>query len=529
MNRCVKIMVLLIFLFISCGRPSFLKKELDTFVINLTSDPAILNPLLAEDAYSSAIISNIYESLLERDKKTLAMKGLLAKGWKVSSDYLTYTFYLRKDVKFHDGKPFSAKDVVFTYNKLMDPKTPNPYQKVYYQDVKSIAAEDDYTIVFKMKKPYFMTLEFLGGFEILPEHIFSKVEDFVQNEYNHHNPIGTGPYLFERWKAREKVTLKRNENYWGQKPEIKRIEYQIIENSAVALQALKKRDLDYLNLTPFQWEKQSKSRSFENHFNKYKYISRGYRYIGYNTRVFPFEDKRVRKALTYLIDREKIRKTILLNLAEITTGPFWIESKQYNKKLLARNYNPAKASEYLKEAGFVDSNKDGVLDKNGKPLEFELMIPSGSSDFYPRFAASIKEDMQKAGVKINVRQIQFQALVDKLNKREFQASMLGWSQGIESDPYQLWHSSQIPKGHNFTQFTTKELDNLIEKARLEFDEEKRNNMYHRVHEILYENQPYTFLYTGYNLLAVNKRFQVEVYPMGVDYHEWKINKDYKME
>ncbi|MDH5720632.1 MAG: peptide-binding protein [Spirochaetia bacterium] len=524
MKKYIAIIGTLTFFFF-CGKPSFLQKKPDTLVLHLSNDPEILNPLLAQDAYSSTVAGKIYEALIERDYETLKLKGLLAESWKVSKDHMKYTFYLRKNVKFHDGAFLTSKDVVFTYNKLMDPNTPNPFSKGYYQDVKSISAPDDYTVVFTMKQPYFMMLELLGGFEILPEHIFSKV-DFVKNEYNHKNPIGTGPFVFEKWNARERISLKQNENYWGKKPEIKKLEYIIIQNGAIAFQALQKRDIDYLNLTPFQWIKQANKKSFDKYFNKFKYISRGYRYLGYNTKRFPFEDKNVRLALTYLIDREKIQKTILYDLAKITTGPFWIESRQYNKKLKPRTYDPAKALELLKKAGFKDTDKDGILDKDGKPLEFEIMIPAGSQDFYERFISVVKEDMRKHGVQINARSIEFQAMVAKLNKRDFHAAMLGWSQGIESDPYQLWHSSNIKAGHNFTSFADKELDDLIERARLEFNEEKRNKMYHRVHEILYENQPYTFLYSGYNLASVHKRFQAKVYPMGLDFHEWKIDYNF---
>jgi peptide/nickel transport system substrate-binding protein len=510
-----------VFIIILTGCSRTFHKEPETLALHLHTDPITLNPVLAEDAYSATIISHVYETLLERDNVTLDMKGLLATHWTISPDNLVFTFYLRQGVKFHDGRPFTAKDVVFTYQKTMDEKTPNPQKKVYYQDVLSATAPNDFTVIFVMKKPYYKSLEFLGGMEIIPEHIFGKLDNFVINDYNLKNPVGTGPYRFTSWKTREKVVLTRNENYWGHLPRIKKIEYKIIEEDSVALQALKKQDLDMNNLNSFQWVRQTNSEKFNKVFNKIKYLATSYNYIGYNTRKAPFNDKRVREAMTYLVNREKVRQTIMNNLAEITTGNFWINSKQYNHDLKPHEFNPEKAMQLLKSAGYKE-NHDGFLEKDGKPLTFELMVPSGA-EFYRKFTPVFKEELGKYGIVVNIRQIQFQALIEKVNKRDFEAMMLGWSMDIENDPYQLWHSSQIEKGHNFTGFTTPELDYLIEKARLEFNVDIRNRYYHRIHEILHENQPYTFLFTGYNLVALQKRFQnVNVYKTGLDFREWII-------
>lgn len=493
-----------------------------TINFHLQNDPINLNPVLSEDAYSARVISYIYESLLERDNTTLELKGLLAERWTVSANNMVITFFLRHGVQFQDGVAFTARDVLFTYNKTMDESTPNPQKKVYYNDVQSVYAPNDYTVVFVMKKPYYKSLEYLGSMEIIPEHIFSKVDNFVLNDHNMKSPVGTGPYKLLLWKNREKLILARNETYWGKLPQIKKIVYKIIEDDSVALQALKKRDLDIDNLLPFQWMRQTESEKFNHTFQKIKYLATSYYYIGYNTRKFPFDDKRVRVAMTYLIDREKIKKSIYYDLAEITTGSFWINSKQYNPDLKPRKFDPQKAAALLTEAGFHDSDNDGILDKNGKKLSFELLIAASSVQAL-RITPIIKEEMARYGVEMNIRQIQFQALVEKANKRDFEALMLGWSMDIENDPYQLWHSSQIPKGHNFPGFSTPEMDYIIERARMEFNPKVRNALYHRFHEILYENQPYTFLFTPYNLVTLHRRFKnVTVYKAGLDLREWTI-------
>lgn len=507
-------------------RPAVLQKDFSVLQRILGADPISLNPLLSIDSYSNLINSHIYEPLLERDRETLEWKPWLAKDWNVSADKKTYTFYLRDDVFFTDGHPLTAHDVKFTFEKLMDPNTPNPSLKGYYQDVASVEIKNDYEIVFKMARINFLSLTSLADLQIIPKHIFANVENFVTDEHNLSNPIGTGPYIFEEWKQGYHLYLKQNPNYWGKPPTIKRIEYKILKNDSVALQLLKKEELDILSLRPFQWTRQTDSKKFHARFNKIKYLSRGFRYIGYNTRKFPFQDKRTRKAMAHALDLKKINKGILENLAEITTGNFWINSPQYNKALPMLEFNLTKAKQLLQEAGFRDSDNDGWLDQNGKKFSFDLLIPAGI-EFYEKFSGVFKEELEKIGVDVNISQLEFSAILTKMQERDFDALMLAWSTPIESDPYQLWHSSQIAKGDNFTGFTTPEMDNIIINARMEFDDKKRNAMYKRFHEILYENQPYTFLFTSYALVAYHKRFEnVHIYKGGLDIDRWKINYNF---
>jgi peptide/nickel transport system substrate-binding protein len=509
----------LLLLLVACARRSS-DVEPTTLTYHLASDPINLNPVISEDAYSHAIQVRIFESLVERDHRTLQLVGQIAENFTVGADKLTYTFKLRKNILFHDLKPLTAVDVMFSYEMMMSDKVPNAHKKVYYKDVQSIAAPDAYTIVFKMKKPYAMALEHLGGFEVIPKHIYS-VGNFMTDERNFRGPVGSGPFKFGEWKNGTRVILTRFEKYWGPKPEIQKIEYQIIKNDAVALQALKKGDVDSLNLKPLQWTRQTNSDKFNREFQKIKYLSTSYRFIGYNMRRPPFNDVRVRHAMAHLMDTERVRTTILEGLAEITTGPFLQQSLQYNKKLKPLTYDPAKAFELLKAAGYArDAN--GHLAKDGKPFEFELMIPAGGG-FADQFVSVLKEDFSKAGINLTLRKLEFQTMLEKINKRDFQSTMLGWQSGIESDPYQLWHTSQREKGHNFTNFGNAESDGLIEQARVTFDAKERNALYHRFHEIVYNEQPYTFLYASYALIAVNRRFDnVIPYPIGLDIMEWKI-------
>lgn len=494
----------------------------DTIRFHIPQDPILLNPVISEDAYSSTVSSRIFESLIERDRKTLQMKPMIAERWEISNDHITYTFHLRRGILFHDLSPLTAKDVLFSFNTMMSDKIPNAHRKVYFKDVASLSAPNDYTVIFRMKRPYAMALEHLGGFEILPQHIYSK-GDFMKDERNLRGPVGSGPYKFQEWLTGQRVTLARFDAYWGEKPAIQNLEFTIIKNDAVALQSLKKGDVDSYNLRPIQWTRQTSSEKFERDFYKIKYLATSYRYIGYNMRKAPLNDRRVRTAFAHLMDLERVRKTILEGLAEVTTGPFLPQSLQYNKNLKPIEYNPQKALALLKDVGFTP-NQNGLLAKGGTPLEIELMFPAGGG-FADQFVSVIKEDFAKVGITLTLRKLEFQTMLTKINERDFQAVMLGWSSGIESDPYQLWHTSQKDKGHNFTGFGNAQSDALIEKARLTFDAAKRNALYHRFHEIVYLEQPYNFLFTSYALIAVTKRFtNVNVYPLGLDSIEWKLRE-----
>lgn len=507
-------------------RPASLEKKPKTMQTVLASDIVTLNPLLSMDSYSNAVVGKIYETLLVRDNQTLEWKPWIAKDWRVSADKKKFTFYLREDVFFSDGQPLTSADVKFTFDTLMDAKTPNPSLKIYYKDVDRVETPNDYTVVFYMKRVYFLSLTFLGGLQIIPKHIFEGVEDFVTNEHSTSKPIGTGPYVFAERKQGYYIYLEQNKNYWGKLPQIEKIEYKVISNNAVALELLKKEELDLLNLQPFQWTRQTSSKKFHSRFKKIKYLSRGFRYIAYNTVKFPFEDRRTRMAMAHALDLPKIKKAIMEDLAEITTGNFWIHSPQYNANLPMLEYNPTKAKELLQEAGFSDSDQDGWLDDGKQKFSFELLIPAGI-EFYEKFSGVFKQELEKIGVHVTITQLEFSAILNRIHERNFDSLMLAWSTPIESDPYQLWHSGQVKRGDNFTGFTTREMDFIIEQARMEFDEKKRNKMYKRFHEILYQNQPYTFLFTSFSLVAYHRRFEnVHIYKGGLDLDEWQINQTF---
>jgi len=493
----------------------------DWLIIHMGAEPGTLNPITATDVYASRVNDYIYETLVKRDERTLKLVPQLATHWDISEDHLRYRFYLRKGVKWHDGHPFTAHDVVFSFERIRDPKVDAAHLRNYYQDIINVKALDDYTVEFFYRRPYFLALEFCGGIPIVPAHLFKPGDDFNAHPIGRH-PIGTGPYRFAKWETGKEIVLVRNDDYWGNKPYLKKIVFKFITDSTVALQVLKQGGLDLMGLRPIQWVYQTRGKRFRAHFRKLSYYLPQYSYIGWNMRKPWFRDRRVRQAMTMLIDRKTILEKLLFGLGTIVTGPFYVNSPDYDRSVRPYPYDPNRAVQLLEEAGWVDHDGDGIRDKDGMPFRFEFLISAGSR-FAEQLATILQESLRDVGIEMRIRKLEWATFIQKIQSRDFDACTLGWSLGWESDPYQVWHSSQADKGSNFVGFVNNEADRIIEEARREFDAEKRHALYHRFHEIVHYEQPYTFLFTMKALVAVDRRFRnVRVYPMGLDPKEWWV-------
>jgi peptide/nickel transport system substrate-binding protein len=492
----------------------------DWLVRRLKAEPATLNPLTATDAYESTINGYIYESLLERDNRTLDLVPLLAETYEISPDRLSYLFTLRDGVAWQDGKPFTSEDVVYTFDRIVDPKVDCPHLKSYFKDLVKVEALDGKTVRFTLSKPYFKSLEMIGGMSIIPKHIFST------GDFNTHpagrSPMGTGPYLFVRWDTGKDIVLEKNDAYRGEKPNLNRIVFNIITDDNAALQVLKSGELDLMGLIPIQWVRQTDSRKFKRMFDKHTYYLPGYRYIGWNSRRPFFEDRMVRRAMTMLVDRESILENLLFGFGRVVTGSFFYESPDYDKTIEPWPYDPKMAASLLDEAGWVDSDGDGIRDKDGVPFRFEFSIVSGVK-FHEQLSTVLKEELSKVGIEMTIRPLEWALFTQVLDGRNYDAVTLGWSLPVEADPYQVWHSSQVEKGSNHVGFSNKEADNIIEEARITFDKEERVKFYRRFHQILHEEQPYTFLFVGQSLVSIDRRFEnVNIYSLGIDTTEWWV-------
>ena len=492
----------------------------DWLVRRLSAEPATLNPVTASDAYESLINGYIYESLLTLDNQTLDHIPVLAESWSVSEDKKQYTFVLKEGLHWQDGEPLTSRDVLYTFDRARDPAVDAPHLRSYYKDLTDVEVINERIVRFTYAYPYFKALDMIGGLSIIPQHIFER-EDFNTHSAGR-APVGSGPYRFLKWDTGKEIILERYPEYWGRAHYVQRIVFRIVTDEMVALQVLKKGEIDFMGLQPIQWERQTSTRDFSDNFNKIRYPSLGYSYIGWNQRRPMFADRMVRRAMTMLVDRESFVKNIWYGLGTVISGNFFVGSPDYDKTIESWPYDPEKASTLLDEAGWVDSDGDGIRDKDGVSFRFEFTYSSGSTTG-EQLATMLQESLGKVGIEMSIRQLEWALFTKLLGDRAFDAVTLGWSLPVLADPYQVWHSSQVEKGSNYIGFVDLEADRIIEDGRTEFDREKRAAMYRRFHRILHEEQPYTFLFNRDNLVALDRRFQnVTVYPLGPDSTEWWV-------
>lgn len=501
----------------------------DWLIQRLPAEPPHLNPYTSSDAYASTILLQVFDGLLDRDPETLQMNPHVAESFEISEDFLEYTFRLREDVVFSDGTPLTAQDVQFSYETMMDPAVDSPHLKSYFGDIIACEVLDDHTVRFRCSQPYYRHLVMIGGMDIIPRHIYG--EGDFNTHPNNRRPIGSGPYMVSEWTTGQQLTLVRNPNYWGEAvgktPYFDRRVYKIITDPVVALQVMQRGELDADTLLPEDWvdPRSGASTRFEERFNKFEYAAPRYSYIGWNSQRPQFADKRVRRALTMLVNRDLIRDTIYHGYAQVVSGNFMPGTAEHHPEIQPWPYDPEGAVALLDEAGWTDTDRDGIRDKDGTAFRFELLI-SNQNPIAEKIATVLQEELRRIGISMRIRQLEWASMLERVNSREFDAMMMGWSMPPDPDPYQVWHSSQAETGSNYIGFKHEEADRLIEQARVEFDDAARALMYNRFHEIVHEEQPYTFLFTPKTLLAVDRRVHgITMYPYGPDALEWYVPQD----
>ena len=495
----------------------------DAIVVGSIADARTLVPILASDGASSEICGMVFNGLVKYDKDVVIV-GDLAEGWDISPDGLEITFHLRKDVRWHDGAPFTSKDVAFTYKKLVDPSVKTPYSGDF-ERVRKLETPDDYTVKVIYKEPFSPALASWGMW-MMPEHLLAK-EDLNKAAFSR-RPIGTGPYKFKVWRTGEKIELVANRDYFEGRPYIDRYIYRVIPDDATIFLELQTEGVDWTGLSPLQYMRQTDNNFFKGNYSKFKYPSFGYTYMAYNLADPKFRDARVRNAINCAINKEEIIDTIFFGLAKVTTGPFLVGSWAYNDGVKPVRYDPKTARALLAEAGWRDTDGNGWVDKEGKDFEFTLIVNQGNTE-RQRCAEMVQKYLKDAGIKMKIRVLEWSALINEfINKKRFEAVLMGWFLARDPDNYDIWHSSKTREGEfNFIGYKNPEVDRLLEEARRTFDQSKRQAAYRKVHEILYSEQPYTFLYSAESLPIVNKRFKgVEVSPIGIGYNfiKWYVPK-----
>lgn len=513
------VLTLIVVSLYACSREPEIKRPFD-ITIGIGADAKRLLPLLASDSVSGDISGLIFNGLTKYDKN-INITGDLAESWEVSRDGLRIIFHLRKGVRWHDGTEFTSDDVLFTYNTVTNPKIPTPYGS-NYGPVKNVEKVDKYTVRVTYKEPYAPALE-SWGMGIIPRHILEGKD--ITDERFSRNPVGTGPYKLKEWVTGQKIVLEAFDGYFEGRPRINKYLARVIPDTATMFLELKFGGIDFMGLTPPQYKLQSNSKLFNKYFQRFRYPAFGYTYIGYNLLDPRFADKRVRRALTHAINKKDIIDGVLLGYGTPCTGPFPPESWAYNPDVRDIEYDPEKAKMLLQEAGWL-MKEDGILYKDNKPFRFTILI-NQANDVRIKTAQIIKENLKKVGIDMDIKVLEWQAMLHEfIDKKRFEAIIMGWALSRDPDIYDIWHSSKTKEGEfNFISFSNEEVDGLLLEGRRTFDIKKRKQIYNRIHSILSEEQPVTFLFVPDALPVLHKRFKgVEKAPLGIwhDFIRWSV-------
>lgn len=499
----------------------------DMFIESSIGDASYLNPVLSSDNASSTINGLVYNGLIKFGPD-IELTGDLAERWDISKDGLIFTFHLRKNVLWHDGKPFTSDDVLYTYERLIDPAVKTPHSS-NYDKVKKVEAPDPWTVKVYYKEAYVPALE-SWGMGIVARHVFGNAEGKAFNEHPaNKRPIGTGPYRFKEWKVDEKITLDANPDYFGGKIHIARYVFRIIPDNSVEFLELRNKSIDTMLLTPDQYRAYD---TFFEGYKKYRLPRGSYTFFGLNLKNPLFKELAVRQALAHAINKEELVLGVVAGMGRAATGPFLPLSWAFDPDTKDFEYDPEKARRLLAEQGWTDSNGDGILDKDGKDFEFTLITNQGNK-MRSLSAEIIQQQLKKSGIRMHIRIIEWSSFIKNfVDKQNFEAIILGWNLTPDPDPYSIWHSSQRNEGqYNFVSYENAEVDRLLEAGRKEFNPDARKKIYQRMHRLIHDDIPYIFLYYPDMLPVVHERFEgprlvpLSSFGFGWNFDQWFVPKN----
>lgn len=538
----------------------------DAMLFAYPNDPDTINAVTGNDNVSDAFQRWVYQNLADENfENPDELKPVLAESWEFDKEKLLFTIHLRKGVKWHPmrlpggkllpSRELTARDVKFTFDCILNPNVQAASLRSYYEDPDATEASqkikikvtvvDDYTVKVQWTKPYFLAEEFTLVVPIIPRHVYSVNEqgepisfDFSSKEFaegfNNHwanrMMCGTGPLMFKEWQKEQRVILERNPDYWGEPFFFSQVIFRCIPNPNTAREQVLQNELDwglvpeknlYLEGKDSAGVKAGKVKSIE-----FDYPS--YRYVGYNEKRDFFKDKRVRWAISHATPVQQIIDVVFKGLARRTTGPTLYGSSSYDLSIPEVPFDLDRSAQLLSEAGWEVADGSGLRSKlvgdARVPARFDLMIYADSPSFLT-IAEIIKENCRKVGVDVQISPAKWALMLQKLRQKEFDACMLGWVMSWRQDLFQLWHSSQadLPDSSNSIGYVNPEVDKVIEELRVTLERPKQIELYHRLHRLIYDDQPYTFLFlekqTGFRDARLENIQFYKIRP-GYDAREW---------
>jgi len=456
----------------------------NTLIYARARDSETLDPALALDEESYKVIANIFEGLVRFKPGTTEIEPCLAKSWRISSDGREWTFYLRRDVKFHDGTPFNAEAVRFSIERQMPPYRQNntPYASFTFGMIENIVVPDPYTVKFLLKYPYAPLLRNLAMPASAP--VVSPAAATALGDDFGNQPVGTGPYRFVRWGKGKRITLKAYQDYWGKPAEIPSLTFKVIKNSRFRSLALKLGLVDIIDgLT------MADVRFLENKgYPVLQKPGQDLNYLGFFTDKKPFDNPEIRRAVSMAVDRRQIVSKFFQGAAFEANGPLPPGVMGYNPDLCNLPYDPDGAKKILANNGYPHGLKITIITyENSRPYN-----PSGGENL----AACLQSDLARVGIDVAIKVYPWHRYKEALLKEEGNAFLYGWISD-NGDPdnflYALLSSSQIENGLNSARYRNQEVDLLLARAQQETEPLLREQMYRKAVKIICRDTPWVFL------------------------------------
>jgi peptide/nickel transport system substrate-binding protein len=489
------------------------------------ADAKTLNSVLSNDTSSAAMITMLGNGLVKISPDNLLPIEDLATKWAVSADNLTYTFTLRNGVKFHDGQPFTAEDVKFTYELMLNEKVNSP-RRSSLAVIDSITVKSPTEIEFKLKS---VTADFLvthSSYQILPKHILGSVapEAINTHDFNTKSPIYTGPFKFKEWVKDDHMTLVANPDYFLGKPKIDQYIYKVVQDQNVVVAQLKTGEMDWGGITPALLAEMEKQANLTiKAFDVFSFTFYSYNLDPAKTDLF--QDVKVRQALLYALDRDAMVKAIMFgqgSVADTSVPPISWAFNQANQPQY--KFDTAQAEKLLDEAGWA-KGADGIRAKDGKKLSFSCYTNAGNKT-RESYVTVMQEQWRKVGVEMTPKTEEWNAFLDRITKtRDFECFLVGFSWGVDPNQKTMWHTASYNGGFNMNKYSNPELDKILDDALNTTDVNKRKELYFKMQEIVARDVPSVILDFPKSLIAVNKRV-VGLEPKAVgtrnNVHEWAV-------
>ncbi len=474
-------------------------------VRSLGGEPPTLHPIMATDAYASRVFDFVMDTLLERKATDWEWAPRLAEKWEISKDGKVFTFTLRKDATWHDGKPVTAEDVKFSFDAVFIPEYQAAHLIPYLQGIAKAEVVDTHTVRFTAKDLYYKNFDSVAaGFNIIPKHVYS---DVAKSKKMTRTLVGSGPYKLEKFDRGQKIILKRNNGwvaandpYYKGSYNFDTVDLRFYKDENIEIERAKKGELDIIELRSESYEKKTSGAPWGTKIFKKKVQNdapKSYGFIGWNFRREMLQDRKVRVALAHLMNREELNKKFMFGYNELAKGPTFNNSEYASPNVKPILFDTKEAQKLLGEAGWVDSDKDGVLDKtvNGKkvPFRFALIYPNKDTE---KYWTLYQQDLKKAGIDMELKYMEWNSFLKLLDDGNFDAAALAWAANdIDWEPKQIWHSSSaVPGGSNFIYYKNPEVDKLIDDVRVTLDKSKRVEKLRKVFEIIANDAPYVFLF-----------------------------------